>query len=62
MSELAQQPTTHTGVAAELRARFEPECLYQETVDGIATLWVSRNRLLDVMRFLKNEIIIKAIH
>ena len=39
-----------------MRARFEPECLYQETVDGIATFWVSRNRLLDVMRFLKNEI------
>lgn len=56
MSELAQQPTTRTGVAAELMARFEPECLYQETVDGIATLWVSRNRLLDVMRYLKHEI------
>ncbi len=56
MSELAQQTTTRTGVAAELMARFEPECLYQETVDGIATLWVSRNRLLDVMRYLKHEI------
>ena len=56
MSELAQQPTTRTGVATELMARFEPECLYQETVDGIATLWVSRNRLLDVMRYLKHEI------
>jgi len=56
MSELAQQPTTRTGVAAELMARFEPECLYQETVDGIATLWVSRNRLLEVMRYLKHEI------
>ena len=56
MSELAQQPTTHAGVAGELRARFGSECQYQETVDGITTLWVSRTRLLDVMRFLKHEI------
>jgi NADH-quinone oxidoreductase subunit C/D len=57
MSEVVQHPTTPiTGVAGELGARLGPECRYQDTVDGIATLWVPKNRLLDALRFLKNEI------
>ncbi len=56
MSELADQPATDTGVAAELGAQFGSDCLYQHTVDGIPTFWVAKDRLLPVMRFLKNQI------
>ena len=56
MSEVAQQPSALTGAAGELRARFGPDCQYQETVDGLANLWVSRDQVVDVLRYLKEEI------
>jgi len=56
MSELADQPTTNLDVAAELGAKFGPDCLYQNTVDNIPTFWVPKHRLLEVMRYLKTQV------
>ena len=44
------------GAAKELLARFGADCSYQESVDDIPNIWVRKNRLLEVMTFLKNEI------
>ncbi|MFP6835995.1 MAG: NADH-quinone oxidoreductase subunit C/D [Pseudomonadales bacterium] len=43
-------------VVRELAARFGSDCVYQETVDAIPTLWVPKNRLVEVMRHLKDEV------
>jgi NADH-quinone oxidoreductase subunit C/D len=43
-------------VVRELAARFGPDCVYQETVDAIPNLWVPKNRLVEVMRHLKDEV------
>ncbi|MCZ6655689.1 MAG: NADH-quinone oxidoreductase subunit C/D [Gammaproteobacteria bacterium] len=53
MAALAEIPTPP--VVAELERRFGPEIQYQYTVDGIPTLWVSRDQLVDVMRQLKPD-------
>ncbi|WP_207062818.1 NADH-quinone oxidoreductase subunit C/D [Motiliproteus sp. SC1-56] len=45
------------GIEQELLNRFEGEpLLSQKTADQIPTLWLPRDRLLDVLRFLKLEI------
>ena len=60
MSDLMEQQITTSGevggAAKELLARFGADCLYQESVDEIPNIWVSKGRLLEVMTFLKNEI------
>jgi NADH-quinone oxidoreductase subunit C/D len=56
MTKVAQQTTPSPGVAGEIGARFGPACRYQQTVDGIANLWVPKTRLLEVMRYLKFEL------
>ena len=38
-----------------LRQRLGGDIQLQETADGIPNLWVPRNRLLEVMRGLKND-------
>ena len=53
MAALAEIPTPQ--VVAELERRFGTEIQYQHTVDGIPTLWVSRDQLVDVMRELKPD-------
>ncbi len=53
MAALAEIPTPQ--VVAELERRFGTEIQYQYTVDGIPTLWVSRDQLVDVMRELKPD-------
>ncbi len=53
MSQVMEQPADPTGLVGDLTARFGPECRYQRTADGMANLWVPKNRLLDVLRHLK---------
>jgi NADH-quinone oxidoreductase subunit C/D len=44
-------------VRSELRARFGPDLLAEETPrDGIPTAWVAPDRLPDVLAFLKREV------
>ena len=56
MAEVVRQATPGLGVARELAARFGTECRSQATVDGIATFWVPKNRVVEILRFLKMEI------
>ena len=42
--------------AEELRQKFGPESVQtQETRDGIATLWVPANKIVEMLRFLKTQ-------
>ena len=44
------------GILADLYARFAGEIFTeQKTADGIPTVWVTRGKLLDAMKFLKHE-------
>ncbi|MCC2657126.1 MAG: nuoCD1 [Panacagrimonas sp.] len=44
-------------IVREVYRRFgESGFLFQATVDGMPTLWVEAGRILDVLRFLKNEV------
>ena len=61
MSDVAEHSVSASsseqpGVVRELVARFGADCFYQETVDAIPNLWVPKNRLVEVMRHLKEEI------
>jgi NADH-quinone oxidoreductase subunit C/D len=43
-------------LSLELNKRFGPNLLsFQETKDNFETIWVSKERILDVLRFLKND-------
>jgi NADH-quinone oxidoreductase subunit C/D len=56
MSEvLEKQTAAQPAVVAELGARFGEVCTFQPTVDEIPTAWVPRERLLDVLGYLKRE-------
>jgi NADH-quinone oxidoreductase subunit C/D len=54
----AREPAARpAGVAAELRARFGPAILAEQTTaDGIPTLWVSPHRVKPVLRSLQREV------
>ena len=54
MAEVAQS-ALEPAVVGELENRLGLQCRYQETVDGIPTVWVERDRVVDVMRYLKND-------
>ncbi|MEJ2132520.1 MAG: NADH-quinone oxidoreductase subunit C, partial [Gammaproteobacteria bacterium] len=57
MSEATvQEAAAAPAVVEELRERFGDECLYQPTVDDIPTVWVPRERISEVMGFVKNDI------
>ena len=44
-------------IVREVYRRFgETGFVFQSTVDGMPTLWVEAGRILDVLRFLKNEV------
>ncbi len=42
-------------VVSDLAARFGESCTFQETVDGIPNVWISRDDVSEVLRFLKND-------
>jgi len=56
---MSSAPTTRpaaTGVAAELESRFADAILdTQATADGIPTLWITPQRVRDVLRWLKSQ-------
>ncbi len=59
MAELQPSPrVSHAGgILQELRDRFGEQALAQQpTCDGITTLWVSKDSVRDVLRYLKNEV------
>ena len=60
MSEVVETATADVGttssVASELAARFGPDCVLQTSADAIPNCWVPRERLLEVMRYLKYDI------
>ena len=45
-----------TDIIVELQARFGNSLISQETKDGMATIWTTREQVRDVLRFLKTEI------
>ena len=51
--ESASHPDTH--IAEDLATHFGPECVTQECVDGIRTVWVPGKHIRQVMRYLKND-------
>ena len=56
MSEAAlDSASVEPGPVTALRARFGEDCVGQETLDGIPTLWVDKSQVVDVMRHLKEE-------
>jgi NADH-quinone oxidoreductase subunit C/D len=44
------------GIAQEIIDRSGPAAACQETVDGVPTFWVTKNRLPGLLRFLKYEV------
>ena len=57
MSDLAVAETVaQPAVIGELGAKFGDDCQFQATADGIPTVWVPAERIVDVMRFLKAEV------
>ena len=54
MSEAVEHQSV-PGVVSDLTTRFGPDCAYQETVDGIPTVWVPRDDIQNVMRYLKYD-------
>lgn len=55
-SVLAQQTETMPAVVSTLYQRFgESAFIIQRTAEGMPTLWLQRNLLLDVLRFLRRE-------
>ena len=56
MTESSLEQVPAKGITGELEARFGAVFRYQLTVDGITTIWVGRDQLLAVMRFLRHEI------
>ena len=61
MAEVAEHPaqsggqTLAGGTVGNLLERFGAGLQYQESVDGIANVWVPRERLVEVMRALKAD-------
>lgn len=57
MSDLAiAEAAAEPAVVGELGARFGDACAFQATEDGIPTVWVPPDRLIEVLAFLKDEI------
>ena len=55
MSQVMEpQTAAHPAVARELGARFGEVCEFQSTVDEIPTAWLPRERLLEVLGYLKH--------
>ena len=50
----AVQTETVPAVVADLQSRFG-DCVNQEAADGIPTVWVDGDKVVDVMRYLKDE-------
>ncbi len=49
-------PGAEFAVVRELNARFGGDiCRYQRTRDGVPTVWVPRDKLIEVLRFLRNS-------
>ena len=56
MAEVAEEaPALNSGVIGHLGARFGSNLRQQTTVDGIPTVWVPRNLLIDILRELKTS-------
>lgn len=43
------------GILSDLVTRFGDSCCYQHTVDDIPNVWVRRENVRDVLRYLKND-------
>ena len=55
MAEAAEATLALPTVVADLKARIGADCVYQETVDDVPTVWVPRERIRETMRYLKHE-------
>ena len=44
-----------THIAEDLATHFGPDCRTQECVDGIRTVWVPKNHVRQIMRYLKHD-------
>ncbi|MCE2425232.1 MAG: NADH-quinone oxidoreductase subunit C, partial [Pseudomonadales bacterium] len=51
--ESAAHRDTH--IAEDLATHFGPECVTQECVDGIRTVWVPKKHVRQVIRYLKYD-------
>ena len=48
-------PANDRHLPADLATRFGDGCVAQPTVDGVPTVWVPKERLRDVLRYLKRD-------
>ena len=55
MAETAEAVHALPTVVANLQARIGADCIYQETVDDVPTVWVPREHIRETMRYLKHE-------
>ena len=53
--QLASQQPPVDGVVSDLISRFGDEVAVQPTVDPFPTVWIGREQVTDVLRFLKND-------
>ena len=53
MAQVAEAHAEIPGVYSDLVTRFGEECVLQDTVDEIPTVWVPCNEIQNVLRFLK---------
>ena len=55
MAEALAETADEHHIAADLATHFGPECVPQTCIDGITTVWVPKERIKPVMRYLKND-------
>ena len=55
MTQVAADHAAIPGIYSDLVTRFGEECVLQDTVDEVPTVWVPRNEIQNVLRFLKED-------
>lgn len=55
MTQVAASHAAIPGIYSDLVTRFGEECVLQDTVDEVPTVWVPRNAIQNVLRFLKED-------
>ena len=55
MTVAEELTTEELGIVSDITTRFGERCVYQKTVDPYPTVWVPRDEIQSVLRFLKND-------
>ena len=55
MAEALAETADEHHIARDLATHFGPHCTAQACIDGITTVWVPKDRIKAVMRYLKHD-------